>query len=364
MRVGSELVDNVAGQSDGDYLAFSLQVKALSRLHDLALALAETPEPQPALQAILETLVEVHSADFGLLSLYEAETGCLVPYASIGFDSAALEDVSRVVPGPQVGACGSAFWAKTRAIVHDVEIDERFDGYRGLAQSVGFRSVHSTPILTRQGEAVGVLAVQFRGVRGPTDMETQMADLCARHAADAMEIAKSRRSMRESELRFTRFMEHLPGLAWIKDEAGRYVYANAAAQKAFQAPVSRLYGKTDDEIFAAETAAHFRANDELALKDEAGIRTVEMLEHPDGTLHASLVNKFPIPGIDGAEPMIGGMAIDVTDKQRAEEALRESEQRFRNMADHAPVMIWVTEADGSCSFLGKTWYEFTGRSAD
>ena len=58
------------------------------------------------------------------------------------------------------------------------------------------------------------------------------------------------------------------------------------------------------------------------------------------------------------------MAIDVTDRKRAEESLRESEQRFRNMADHAPVMIWVTEPDGSCSFLGKTWYEFTGRSPD
>src|SRR3954465_5683494 len=245
MGVGSELLDGVAADSNGDYRGISLQVKALARLHELALSLAGMPEPQPALQAILETLVEVHSADFGLLSLYEADTGCLVPCASIGFDSAALEDVSRVVPGPQVGACGSAFWAKTRANEPDVEIDERFEGYRGLAQSVGFRSVHSTPILTRQGEAVGVLAVQFRGVRGPTDMETQMADLCARHAADAMEVAKSRRSMRESELRFTRFMEHLPGLAWIKDEAGRYVYANAAAQKAFQSPVAHLYGKSD-----------------------------------------------------------------------------------------------------------------------
>src|SRR4029079_11831580 len=102
----------------------------------------------------------------------------------------------------------------------------------------------------------------------------------------------------------------------------------------------------------------------LALAKEAGIQTIETLQHDDGTLHYSLVNKFPIPSIDGAGPLIGGMAIDVTDRKRAEESLRESEQRFRNMADHAPVMIWVTEADGSCSFLGKTWYQFTGRSPD
>ncbi len=42
--------------------------------------------------------------------------------------------------------------------------------------------------------------------------------------------------------------------------------------------------------------------------------------------------------------------------------LLESETRFRHMADHAPVMIWVTEPDGSCSFLSRSWYEFTGQT--
>ncbi|KAA2235925.1 PAS domain S-box protein [Salinarimonas soli] len=42
--------------------------------------------------------------------------------------------------------------------------------------------------------------------------------------------------------------------------------------------------------------------------------------------------------------------------------LRESEARFRNMADHAPVMMWVTDASGSCTYLNRGWYEFTGQS--
>src|SRR5689334_18918461 len=171
MGAGSELLDSAAGQSDGDYLAFSLQVKALSRLHELALVLAGTPEPQPALQAILETLVEVHCADFGLLSLYDGGSGCLTPSASCGFDASALQAIAEIVPGPDEGACGSAFWTKSRAIIHDVEVDARFKCYRGFAREVGFRSVHSTPILTRRGEAIGVLSVQFRDVRRPTDME-------------------------------------------------------------------------------------------------------------------------------------------------------------------------------------------------
>jgi PAS domain S-box-containing protein len=46
---------------------------------------------------------------------------------------------------------------------------------------------------------------------------------------------------------------------------------------------------------------------------------------------------------------------------RAVAALRESEARFRNMADNAPVMVWVTEPDGTASFLSARWYEFTGQ---
>ncbi len=54
----------------------------------------------------------------------------------------------------------------------------------------------------------------------------------------------------------------------------------------------------------------------------------------------------------------------LADRQRAtaEAALRESEARFRTMADHAPVMIWTTEPDGHCSYLNSRWYEFTGQA--
>ncbi|MBY0336667.1 MAG: PAS domain S-box protein [Acetobacteraceae bacterium] len=44
--------------------------------------------------------------------------------------------------------------------------------------------------------------------------------------------------------------------------------------------------------------------------------------------------------------------------------LRESEARFRNMADNAPVMMWVTDADGRCVYLNRLWHEFTGQTAE
>ncbi|HVF84044.1 MAG TPA: PAS domain S-box protein [Sphingomicrobium sp.] len=49
------------------------------------------------------------------------------------------------------------------------------------------------------------------------------------------------------------------------------------------------------------------------------------------------------------------------ERVRAEVVLRESEDRFRNMADNTPVMMWVTDQSGNCTYLNRRWYEFTGQ---
>jgi PAS domain-containing protein len=56
--------------------------------------------------------------------------------------------------------------------------------------------------------------------------------------------------------------------------------------------------------------------------------------------------------------------VDTTDLRRAEAAMREGEERFRNLADTAPVIIWVTDPDKRFTFFNKTWLDFTGRTLE
>jgi PAS domain S-box-containing protein len=140
------------------------------------------------------------------------------------------------------------------------------------------------------------------------------------------ELRQWAEQLQESEQRFARFMQHLPGLAWIKDLQGRYVYANDAAEKAFRTPRAELYGKTDEEVFPPETAARFKENDQRALAHGTGVQVIETLKHEDGSLHHSVVSKFGIPGPNGQAGLVGGMAIDITDLKRAEAALKEADR--------------------------------------
>ncbi len=55
---------------------------------------------------------------------------------------------------------------------------------------------------------------------------------------------------------------------------------------------------------------------------------------------------------------------DVTDRRRSEEALRESEERFRSLADATPVLVWQCGPDKECNYFNRTWLNFTGRTLE
>lgn len=169
---------------------------------------------------------------------------------------------------------------------------------------------------------------------------------------DIHDLKLAEEVLRESEQRFARFMHHLPGLAWIKDSSGRYVYANDAAMRAFKMSKA-LYGRTDAEIFSSEVAAAFSANDRKALESGTGIQVIEQLEDETGVIRHSLVSKFPIPLSAGTEPMIGGMAIDITEQRQAE-AVREFlfgiTERIRTAEDPEELLARVSTAVGE--YLG------------
>jgi PAS domain S-box-containing protein len=175
------------------------QVRALTRLHELSILLAEESDLSRCLQAILTTAAELQESHRGLISLYDPAEKCLRISASMGFDDGTLSRLATVIPGSASGACGTCYFNRERLIVVDTESDPCFECFRDLAREVGFRAVHSTPIITRSGENLGVLSVQFDRSQTPTAREIQSADVCARLAADTIENARSRQALTDAK---------------------------------------------------------------------------------------------------------------------------------------------------------------------
>lgn len=82
---------------------------------------------------------------------------------------------------------------------------------------------------------------------------------------------------------------------------------------------------------------------------------------PDGRLRWLHAKGRATFAPDGRPLHMVGIILDITVRKDLEAALRASETRFLDMADVAPAILWVTEADGACSFLSRGWNEYTGQ---
>jgi PAS domain S-box-containing protein len=158
-------------------------------------------------------------------------------------------------------------------------------------------------------------------------------------------------------------MANMPAFAWIKDVQGRYVYVNQMTEKL--RPYSTGWcGKTDAEIWPSEIAAHYTANDQKVITSRKALQTVEPYSL-EGEQRCVLVSKFPIFDETGAVVMVGGASVEITERVRTEEALRESEERFRELAENIDEVFWISDPKNTrIIYVSPAYERIWGRSRD
>jgi PAS domain S-box-containing protein len=139
------------------------------------------------------------------------------------------------------------------------------------------------------------------------------------------ERKRAEEALRESQGRFMSFMEHLPGVAFIKDQQGHHLYANKAFEMLLRLEPGAWQGKTNDQLFPPDIASQFTANDRTVLASGQALEVAEVTQTDQGTQHWLSV-KFPILAKDGAPAMLGGIAVNVTEQKRLEEQLRQAQK--------------------------------------
>jgi PAS domain S-box-containing protein len=147
--------------------------------------------------------------------------------------------------------------------------------------------------------------------------------------------ARAERALAEldrSEHLLTAIVDNSAAVIYVKDLQGRYLLINRRYQEVFHHDRAAILGKTDHELFAAEDADRFRAMDQRVAAGDAALTEEETVPLGDG-LHTFVSVKSPLRDASGTVYGIFGISTDITERKVAQEAVRQSEVRYRTLFD-------------------------------
>jgi PAS domain S-box-containing protein len=154
------------------------------------------------------------------------------------------------------------------------------------------------------------------------------------------ELRVANEALRQSEQRYRIFIDATSDMVFLKDEKLHHVVANRALATFLGREPRDVVGLDDFALMPADLAASCQDTDLQAI---AGQATVTTLQSQGGRMFE--VRKFPAP-LGSGRTGVGGIIRDVTDRFRAEQAVRESESALRGLRDNAPVGIFTSTPDG------------------
>ena len=161
-------------------------------------------------------------------------------------------------------------------------------------------------------------------------------------------------------------VDNIPDSIYCMDTACRKTLANSTDLRYMGAKSeAEVLGKDDFAFYPKDIAERFFAVDHAVI--ETGnpvVNCEEFLIDENGDTRWLLSSKIPMRNKDGQIIGLLGIGRDITERKKAEVALRESEMRFHNMADTVPAMIWESDKEGISYYFNKPWLDFTGRTLE
>ena len=158
------------------------------------------------------------------------------------------------------------------------------------------------------------------------------------------ERARAEQQLGDSEAHYLSLIENLPIHVIRKDTKGRFTFASASFCELLGQPLNKVLGRTDFDFYPRELAEKYRADDSRVVQQGQVINDVEINQRADGQNSYVQVIKMPIFDAAGNLAGMQGIFWDVSARMRAEDQLRDSEERKRAILETAmDCMIFLDE---------------------
>jgi PAS domain S-box-containing protein len=182
---------------------------------------------------------------------------------------------------------------------------------------------------------------------------------------DVLRAAQLARELGEEERRLDLAAQAGGMGMWRWDVANDQVWMNEKGRSLFGfGPQDKPNAERFRSRIHSEDREAVRAVAAKALPVGADYKTEYRVVLPDGAIRWLHSRGRVELGADGKPCRVHGVSFDVTERKLSEQALLESEMRFRTVADAAPVLIWMAGPDKLCTFFNKGWLDFTGRKLE
>jgi PAS domain S-box-containing protein len=150
-------------------------------------------------------------------------------------------------------------------------------------------------------------------------------------AIDITERKKTEESLEKEQQELKRIIDSSPIIIFYKDKEGKFVRVNETFAKALKIPKEKFLGKTAFDFYSAEIARGIAHDDlEVLQSGRSRLGIIEQYESESGMRWVQ-TDKFPILDKNGISTGLIGFALDITERKKAEEQLKESEEKYQTM---------------------------------
>jgi PAS domain S-box-containing protein len=250
--------------------------------------------------------------------------------------------------------------------ITDINTADLSESLKAVVKKEGIRALAFIPLVS-DGKLTGKFMVYFNTPHQFAPDEIDVSLTMARQLSFAIQRCRTDETLRESN----KAAGLLAAIVTSSDDA--IVSKNLdGIIKSWNMSAERIFGYTAQEAIGQHITLIIPPN-RLAEEDDilARIRRGEKIDHfqtvrrrKDGTLIDVSVTISPVYDASGRIIGASKVARDITAQKRAEQALRESEQRYQTLTDASPVMIWMAGTDKLCYYFNKGWLDFVGRRVE